>query len=130
MASLPQAQIQANVESSARKILSLDACTHGQQDSTFAQDRTYVRGAAGVTVRQLESLVRPEHVREAFELQVGFIREGESIEFDEIAAGAEGEQEAGVSGEASYIRGQMLLRQLAEQDAAGVMVKESDLVTW
>eukprot|EP00439_Symbiodinium_sp_Y106_P042682 s3886_g5.t1 len=93
----------------------------------------------------LTDWVKPEHVREAFELQTAAHKQGqrESIEFDEIAAAAEGEQEAGGGGEGGqaarpkrlrithpeYMRmGQMLLRQLAEQDAAGVV--ESDLVTW
>mmetsp|Transcript_50305 Transcript_50305/g.90315 ORF Transcript_50305/g.90315 Transcript_50305/m.90315 type:complete len:823 (+) Transcript_50305:64-2532(+) len=128
------------------------------------KDRTYVRGAAGVTVRQLESLtrlseaiarvylndhVKAEHVREAFDLQVSALRnvERESIDFgeDELeAAQAPEEGEAAEDGDAvpkqprrvrisygEYTRiGQMLLRHLVQQDAAGEEVKESDLISW
>jgi DNA replication licensing factor MCM6 len=129
------------------------------------EDRSYVRGSAGVTVRQLESLVRlseaiarvylsdvvrSEHVREAFELQVSSRRvaERESIDLgeDEIAA-AVPEEPADAAAPAEAVQrqpprrvrinfaeyqriGQMLLRHLATQEEAGEEVKESDLISW
>jgi len=122
------------------------------------EDRTYVRGSAGVTVRQLESLVRlseaiarvyfsdwvrPEHVKDAFELQISTLRTGsrESIEFgeEELGAAPPAEGEAEPAQRRKHVRitypeymrmGQMLLRHLAEEDAAGHIVKESDLISW
>jgi len=76
------------------------------------EDRTYVRGACGVTVRQLESLIRLSeavarvyleekvtlaHVVEAFDLQFNSLRraERENIELgDEVAGGAAAEGDA------------------------------------
>eukprot|EP00420_Gonyaulax_spinifera_P039704 CAMPEP_0197877328 /NCGR_PEP_ID=MMETSP1439-20131203/6044_1 /TAXON_ID=66791 /ORGANISM="Gonyaulax spinifera, Strain CCMP409" /LENGTH=830 /DNA_ID=CAMNT_0043496667 /DNA_START=71 /DNA_END=2563 /DNA_ORIENTATION=+ len=64
------------------------------------EDRTYVRGACGVTVRQLESLirlseaisrvhlddkVRVEYVNEAFELQLNTLRRAERDNIDLLA---------------------------------------------
>lgn len=82
------------------------------------EDRTYVRGSAGVTVRQLESLirlseaiarvyldthVRVSHVQEAFDLQYNSLRraERENIDLgDDDAAPAEGaEAGEGAAGE-------------------------------
>merc|ERR1719453_2031465 len=68
------------------------------------EDRTYVRGACGVTVRQLESLVRlseavarvhlddkirVEHVQDAFELQFNALRrvERENIDLGDFGPG-------------------------------------------
>jgi len=70
------------------------------------EDRTYVRGAAGVTVRQLESLirlaeaiarvylddkVRVEHVKHAFDLQVATLRAAgqENVDLEDVAAAPE-----------------------------------------
>lgn len=137
------------------------------------EDRSYVRGSAGVTVRQLESLVRlseaiarvhledkvtVEHVQEAFDLQFGALRRaerenidlgGEAGEENPAAAAEEGAAaEGGASGAAAgggaqasvrrrkityaeYQRiGHMLAKHLAEQQDAGIEVKEEDLTNW
>ncbi|CAJ1328176.1 unnamed protein product [Effrenium voratum] len=125
------------------------------------EDRSYTRGSAGVTVRQLESLirlseaiarvylsewVRQEHVKEAFELQISSLRqaERESIDLgtDDVApSNKRGREEEGEAApqrhkrvritHPEYMRmGQMLLRHLAEKDAAGTKMTEGDLITW
>jgi len=84
------------------------------------EDRTYVRGSAGVTVRQLESLLRlseaiarvylsdnikADHVKEAFELQVNTLRHAERESIDlgmeelQQAAAGEAEGEAAEAGQ-------------------------------
>lgn len=124
------------------------------------EDRSYTRGGAGVTVRQLESLirlseaiarvylsewVRPEHVKEAFELQISSLRQSERESIDlgaeDLAPtkrGREDEEEAERKAvkrvritHPEYMRmGQMLLRHLVDQAAAGQVVTEGDLITW
>lgn len=90
------------------------------------EDRTYVRGASGVTVRQLESLVRlseavarahlddqvlAEYVNMAFELQTGTLKrvERDNIELDpdmaaEDAAPAEAQEQAGGVADAADVQ--------------------------
>eukprot|EP00933_Yihiella_yeosuensis_P051760 TRINITY_DN49734_c0_g1_i1.p1 TRINITY_DN49734_c0_g1~~TRINITY_DN49734_c0_g1_i1.p1 ORF type:complete len:824 (+),score=217.36 TRINITY_DN49734_c0_g1_i1:87-2558(+) len=133
------------------------------------EDRTYVRGSAGVTVRQLESLLRlseaiariylsevvkPEHVKEAFELQTASMKteNRESIDLgeDEIQAeapaadadapvDAEAEGDAAARAQPKRVRitfadykriGQMLCRHLEQKEVEGEEVKESDLISW
>lgn len=85
------------------------------------EDRTYVRGSCGVTVRQLESLIRlseavarvhlddqikVEYVTEAFELQYNSLKrvERENIDLDPGAA-PEAEPSAAPEGEAAAVEG-------------------------
>jgi DNA replication licensing factor MCM6 len=134
------------------------------------EDRSYVRGACGVTVRSLESLVRlseavarvhlddkitVQHVQDAFDLQFNALRRVERVDIDlggdlggeEAAAEpvAPTEEEAAGGGAAAqgvqrrktkvsfpdYERiSRMLVQYLADQDQAGVEVKEEDLTNW
>jgi len=124
------------------------------------EDRTSDRGAAGVTVRQLESLirlseavarihldaeVRLEYVQEAFRLQVDTLRRAErenidlSPEVGDIEVPQEGEA-AGAAGKATrkmritwsdYNKiGKMLAKHLQQQQEEGIPITEEDLIGW
>jgi DNA replication licensing factor MCM6 len=114
------------------------------------EDRTYVRGAAGVTVRQLESLIRlseaiarvhlddkisVDYVTQAFELQVGTLKRGdhENIDLEEPDAGveaaapdaaapAEGEAEGATAGGAAPARQRRMKITYSEYQRIGNML--------
>lgn len=125
---------------------------------SLREDRSYQRGAGGVTVRQLESLVRlseaiarvhldervrVEHVKWAFELQVSTLKasaeknvdlggeEVEELPVGEPAAGAAPFRRRVKITFAEYDKvGKLLTRRLADCQSREVPVKESDLIAW
>lgn len=115
------------------------------------EDRTYVRGASGVTVRQLESLirlseavarvhldekVRVEYVTEAFELQINSLKRVERDNIDlnpeagdeetpaalEGGEPADGEGAAEAAGDAAPIRPRRMKITYAEYQRIGQML--------